>query len=84
MKAMMVLTDHGEVNLGVAGGGLSEVDTAPVRPRVTLVHVVQRQRCRVCDSEEVPALVKDLLVLPMRRCIRVLPPNVITVGKRQC
>jgi hypothetical protein len=84
MEAMMVLTDDGEADFRVAGGRLPEVDSAPIFSLVTLVHVVQRQRGRVSDGEEVSALVQDLLVLPVRRYLGVLPSNIKTVDKRHC
>jgi hypothetical protein len=41
MNVIMVLTDDSEADLGVAGGGLAEVDTTTVLPLIALVHVVQ-------------------------------------------
>jgi hypothetical protein len=38
---MRVLTDDGKADPGVSGRRLPEVDTTPVFPLVTLVHVVQ-------------------------------------------
>lgn len=80
---MAVLTDDGEADLGVPGWRLSEVDTAPILPFVPLVHVVQGQGGRVSDCQEIPALVKNLLILPMRRHLGVFSSDVVTEDKRQ-
>jgi hypothetical protein len=80
-KVTMVLTDDSEADSGVAGGRLAEVHTTAVLPFITLVHVVQRQRGRVRDGEEVAAFLQDLLVLPVGSYLGVLPSNVKAANK---
>lgn len=81
---MRVLTDDRQADPGVTGRRLAKVDTTSVFPLVPLVDVVQGQCGWVSDSEEVSAFVQNLLVLPVRRHLRMLPTDVKAVDKRQC